>query len=177
MLDAPGEEEGDAIGIEAPHERSHSERGALGRNDLQPNHGAAPESRTGHDFGAVVADVEDLARIAMSQRLDHHRPVDPGSGMPAPIPDVLTGHRLTLGQLLCRNHDIRGDAWLRVRLAEPLEFAAPLSVTCRTPVTGQTLAPRLGRCDPGPVGGGSRRAEPRGHAHRPRSERSEMACP
>ena len=156
VLDTAGEEEGDAIGVEAPYERSYTQGGAFGRDDLQPDDSTAPEARTGHDFGAIVADVEDLAGIAMSQRFDHHRPIDPGSGMLATIPEVLAGHRLTLGQLACPIQGARGDAGLRMSGATPLEFAALLSVTCRTRVTRETLVSYTRDPRRGPGQGGSR---------------------
>lgn len=42
MLDTAGEEEGYAIGIDAPHERPYTQRDAFGRDNLQPHDCPAP---------------------------------------------------------------------------------------------------------------------------------------
>ena len=102
MMDAAREEEGHSIRIEAPHQRPDTQRCSVWRDDLQPHNAPGPEPGAGHDFRAMVADVHNLAGIALGSRFDHHGPRDPGSWMLAPIPRRLADHRLTLGNSRAR---------------------------------------------------------------------------
>jgi hypothetical protein len=95
MMDAAGEEERHPIGIDPPNQRPDAERGPVRRNDLQSHYGPGAKSCPGHDFCTVIADVHDLARIALGSRFDDHRPGDPGSRMLPSISKVLTDHGLT----------------------------------------------------------------------------------
>ena len=95
MMDAASEEEHHPIGIDPPNERSDAERGSVRGNDLQPHYGPRAESCSGHDFRAVIADVDDLAGVALCPRFDDHRPGDSGSRMLPSISKFLTDHGLT----------------------------------------------------------------------------------
>ena len=102
MMDAAREEEGHSIRIKAPHQRPDTQRCSVRRDDLQPHNAPGPEPCVGHDFRAMVADVHDLARIALGSRFDHHGPRDPSPGMLASIPSLLADHRLTHGNSRAR---------------------------------------------------------------------------
>jgi len=102
MMDAAREEEGHSIRIKAPHQCPDTQRCSVRRDDLQPHDAPGPEPRAGHDFRSMVADVHDLAGIALGPRFDHHGPRDPGSGMLASIPRRRADHRLTLGNSRAR---------------------------------------------------------------------------
>jgi len=109
MLNTAGEEKGHPIGIDAPHERPYAEWGALGRDNLQPHNGPAPQARAGHHFRAIIANIDNLAGIAMCPRFDDHRPRSPSPGMLPSVPDSGCGHGLTPGQLACPIQHDNGD--------------------------------------------------------------------
>jgi len=95
MMDAAGEEERHPIGIDPPNQRPDAERGPVRRNDLQPHYGPGAKSCSGHNLRAVVADVHNLAGIALCPRFDDHWPGDPGSRMLPSISKVATDHERT----------------------------------------------------------------------------------
>jgi hypothetical protein len=102
MMNAAREEEGHSIRIKAPYQCPDTERCSVRRDDLQSHDAPGPEPRAGHDFRAMVADVRDLARIALGPRFDHHRPRDASPGMLASIPSLVADHRLTHGNSRAR---------------------------------------------------------------------------
>jgi hypothetical protein len=102
VMDTVSEEKGHTIRIEAPHQGPDPQRCSVRRDDLQPHDAPGPEPRAGHDFRPMVADVHDLAGIALGLRFDHHGPGDPGPRMPASIPRLGVDHRLTLGNSRAR---------------------------------------------------------------------------
>ena len=106
MMDATGEEERHPIGIDPPDQRPDAERGSVRGNDLQPHYGPSAKSCSGHDFRAVIADVHDLAGVALCPRFDDHRPGDSGSRMLPPISKVLTDHGLTRGNWRARTGNV-----------------------------------------------------------------------
>ena len=75
-------------------------------NDLQPHYGPGAKSCSGHDFRAVIANVHDLAGVALCPRFDDHRPGDSGSRMLPPISKVLTDHGLTRGNWRARTGNV-----------------------------------------------------------------------
>jgi len=106
MMDATGEEERHPIGIDPPDQRPDAERGSVRGNDLQPHYGPGAKSCSGHDFRAVIADVHDLAGIALCPRFDDHRPGDSGSRMLPSISKFLTDHGLTRGNWRARTGNV-----------------------------------------------------------------------
>jgi hypothetical protein len=96
MMDATGKQERHPIGIDPPDQRPDAERGPVWGNDLQADYGPGAKSCSGHDFRAVIADVHDLAGVAVCPRFDDHRPGDSGSRMLPPISKFLADHGLTL---------------------------------------------------------------------------------
>ena len=102
MMDTVSEEEGHTIRIYAPDQCPDTQRCSVRGNDLQPHDGPGLEPGVGHDFCPMVADVHDLAGIALRGRFDHHRPRDPGAGMPTSIPRRHADHGLTVRNLRAR---------------------------------------------------------------------------
>lgn len=135
VMDAVSEEEGHPIRIQAPHQCPDPQRCSVRRDDLQPHDAPGPEPRAGHDFRAMVADVHDLAGIALGPRFDHHGPRHPGPRMPASIPRLGVDHRLTPGNSRAR---IRMP-WRRVLRDEATrncQIAALVLLRCRDTVSG-----------------------------------------
>ena len=102
VMDAVSEEEGDSIRVHAPHQGSNAQRCAVRRDDLQAYDAPGSESGAGHDLCPMVADVHDLAGIALGPRLDHHGPGDPGSGVLTSISSLGADHGMTLGNSRAR---------------------------------------------------------------------------
>lgn len=104
MMDAVGEEEGHPIRIQAPHQGSDTQRCSVRRDDLQPHDAPGLKPRVGHDFRAMVADVENLAGIALRPRFNHHGPRNPGPGVLASIPHLGGGHGQNVGNWRAGGH-------------------------------------------------------------------------
>ena len=102
MMDATCEEERHPIGIDPPDQRPDAERGSVRGNDLQPDHGPGAKSCSGRDLSTVIADIHDLAGVALCCRFDDHRPGDSGSRMLPSISRFLTDHGLTPGNWRAR---------------------------------------------------------------------------
>lgn len=105
MMDATGKQERHPIGIDPPDQRPDAERGPVWGNDLQADYGPGAKSCSGHNFRAVIADVHDLAGVAVCPRFDDHRPGDSSSRMLPPISKFLTDHGLSpCNRRAQRNH-------------------------------------------------------------------------
>lgn len=92
MVNAAGERERHPVGINSPHHRPDAERGSVRRDDMQPYDTPGLQLFPGHDLRPTVAEVRELARIAMRSRFDHHGPGNPGSGVLASIPRLGADH-------------------------------------------------------------------------------------
>jgi hypothetical protein len=86
MVDRAPEEEGETIGIDAPHERANPKRRTVGRHELQPNYRPAPEWQLRHDLRPPRADVHGLTWMPTLAYLDQHRPGDMGAGVLSTLP-------------------------------------------------------------------------------------------
>ncbi len=114
MMDATGKQERHPIGIDPPDQRPDAERGPVWGNDLQADYGPGAKSCSGHDFRAVIADVHDLAGVALGPRFDDHRPGDSSSRMLPPISKFLTDHGLTRRNWRARDRNHREYGYLEV---------------------------------------------------------------
>jgi hypothetical protein len=135
VMDTVSEEEGHTIRIQAPHQGPDPQRCSVRRDDLQPHDAPGPEPRAGHDFRAMVADVQDLAGIAVGPRFDHHGPRDPGPRMPASIPRLEVDHRLTPGNSRARI-TMPWRRVLRDEASHNCQIAALVLLRCRDTVSG-----------------------------------------
>src|SRR5262245_49077670 len=79
MLDVPAEDQGEAVGIDPPHESAHPNRRTLRRHQLELDRGPRLQPGIRSHLRAVRADVHRHREVTVRSELDEDRPGHAGA--------------------------------------------------------------------------------------------------